>query len=74
MYKSSALGAASGTLILRAEKKRFVLNSKPARKRFLHHVYGGCEHASANGGKDAAISIALMLEIQRRLELTGNRL
>jgi hypothetical protein len=70
MYKSSALGAASGTLVLRAEKKRLYSTQSPHESDFFIMFMAGLRARVGERRKqDAAISIALMLEIQRRLEL-----
>jgi hypothetical protein len=72
MYKSSALGA--GTLILRAEKKRLYSTQSPHESDFFTMFMTGLRTRVGERRKqDAAISIALMVEIQRRLELDWNK-
>jgi hypothetical protein len=70
MYKSSALGAASSTLILRAERKRLYSSQSPHDSDFFNMFMAGLRtRVGERVRQDAAISIALMVEIQRRLEL-----
>jgi hypothetical protein len=70
MHKSSALGAAAGTLILRAEKKRLYSSRSPHDSDFFAMFMTGLRARVGERRKqDAAISIALMVEMQRRLEL-----
>jgi hypothetical protein len=74
MYKSSALGAASSTLILRAEKKRLYSTQSPHDGDFFTMFMAGLRARVGERRKqDAAISIGLMIEIQRRLELDWNQ-
>jgi hypothetical protein len=74
MYKSSALGAASGTLILRAEKKRLYSTQSPHESDFFIMFMAGLRARVGERRKqDAAISIALMVEMQNRLELDWNK-
>jgi hypothetical protein len=74
MYKSSALGAASSTLILRAEKKRLYSSQSPHDSDFFVMFMAGLRARVGERRKqDAAISIALMVEMQRRLELDWNK-
>jgi hypothetical protein len=74
MYKSSALGAASSTLILRAEKKRLYSTQSPHDGDFFTMFMAGLRARVGERRKqDAAISVGLMIEIQRIFELDWNQ-
>ena len=68
MHKSSPLGATSSTLILRAEKKRLYSTQSPHDSDFFTMFLAGLRARVGERRKQvAAISIGVMIEIQRRL-------